>query len=162
MNIFFLSSVFTNAQDAAVELSVQDLSILSVGEKIPFDILKQNYEYLVLDFWATWCEPCQASMPFFDEQSRFWKKQSVLFVGINEDSELSEVQEFLKKKPIEYVTLMDKDRKLSKKLGVSAIPRTFIFDKKLHLVKLLKGYTPDRQKEYKEEFEKIFKQRSSK
>jgi thiol-disulfide isomerase/thioredoxin len=126
-------------------------------EKKDFDLKAQKFEYLVVDFWASWCEPCKESLPFYEDQSRVWKKKGVLFIGINLDADFEEARAYMKGKEAGYPILLDQNRKLADKLAVDAIPRTFIFDKNLKMVKSFKGYTSAKQKIFQEELNRLFK-----
>ena len=156
LSIFLVLLVSQNI--FAENLTSADLELPGLADGKILNIRFNEFDFIVLDFWASWCGPCQDSLPFYEEQNELWKKKRVLFIGVNVDSDKQEALDFLKKQPIKYPVIIDTNRKLSGKLNVNAIPRTFIFDKQLHLVKLLKGYTSEKKEEIRTEFKQIFLQ----
>jgi thiol-disulfide isomerase/thioredoxin len=60
---------------------------------------------LVINFWATWCEPCRREMPEFIELQNELRDQGLLFIGIAMDQE-SKVQRFSKEIGVNYPVLL--------------------------------------------------------
>ncbi|MCX8144823.1 MAG: TlpA family protein disulfide reductase [Azovibrio sp.] len=60
---------------------------------------------LVVNFWATWCPPCQAEMPAFSRLHEAWQAQNVQFVGIAVDS-AENVRKFAAHTPVSYPLLI--------------------------------------------------------
>jgi thiol-disulfide isomerase/thioredoxin len=56
----------------------------------------------VVNFWATWCKPCVAEMPFFDKANAGFKqhKVKVVFVSLNSPKELEQVTKFVADKGV--------------------------------------------------------------
>lgn len=76
--------------------------------KITFEqleqICRQNNDTLyVVNYWATWCKPCVAEMPFFTESAKKFsaKKVKVVFVSLNAQKEMAKVEAFVTNKKIE-------------------------------------------------------------
>lgn len=63
---------------------------------------KQNDTLYVVNFWATWCKPCVAEMPYFVEADKKFaaEKVKVVFVSLNSAKEQVNVQQFLTNKQI--------------------------------------------------------------
>jgi thiol-disulfide isomerase/thioredoxin len=81
----------------------------------------------IVEFWATWCPPCRATIPHLNEINKKYKDQGLVVIGItNEDKKT--VQNFRKSTPMEYNVAIDK-KDLGEKLGVSGIPHAFLVDK---------------------------------
>ena len=60
---------------------------------------------LVVNFWATWCEPCRREMPEFIELQNELRDQGLLFIGIAMD-QASKVQQFNKEIGVNYPVLL--------------------------------------------------------
>lgn len=93
-------------------------SIINDPEGKPQSLKQFENKIIVLNFWATWCEPCREEMP---ELSNFYTENSsknVVVIGIAID-EAKAVKSYLKKTKVMYPILVDEDKGviLSKNLG---------------------------------------------
>jgi thiol-disulfide isomerase/thioredoxin len=98
---------------------------------------------LVLDFYATWCDPCRKSIPHLNELEKRIGKQDLQIVGLNVGGpdDRIKVAGFAKELEIRY-PLGFPDKSLSD-LFLSdndSIPQTFVFDRSGQLVKRFIGY----------------------
>jgi thiol-disulfide isomerase/thioredoxin len=50
-----------------------------------FKLSELHGNAVLLDFWATWCQPCRAEAPIVDRVWRRWRDKGVVVVGVNED-----------------------------------------------------------------------------
>jgi thiol-disulfide isomerase/thioredoxin len=88
----------------------------------------------VVEFWATWCGPCRASIPHLTELQKKFKDRDVVFIGVS-DEEVATVKKFVEKMgdKMDYTVAVDTDRKTSKgymtAYGQGGIPTAFIVDK---------------------------------
>ena len=95
-------------------------------------ILQWKGKVLVINFWATWCEPCRREMPEFIELQNELRDQGLLFIGIAMDQE-SKVQQFSKEIGVNYPVLLGgiKSMELAEAAGnrYAVLPFTVILNR---------------------------------
>lgn len=82
---------------------------------------------VVLNFWATWCPPCRAEIPFFQEASRKYNGQ-VAILGIDDGESPDTVAPFVAELRMTYPIPLDRDGVVSRQYGVNSLPSTFFVD----------------------------------
>ena len=84
-----------------------------------------------LDFWASWCAPCQVSIPLLSELRNQYAAQGLAFevVAINVDSDPADGTDFLLDVPVQYVVLSDPEGKTAALYGVKGMPTSYLVDK---------------------------------
>ncbi len=110
----------------------------------------------VIDFWATWCQPCIRSMPRMVELSEAYKDQGVGFIGISVDSprNLSKVKPFARSMGIRYPILLDSNGELMGELNVTAVPTLFIIDGDYRILYMHEGFNAGDEVTIQEEIDK--------
>jgi cytochrome c biogenesis protein CcmG/thiol:disulfide interchange protein DsbE len=81
---------------------------------------------VILNFWATWCEPCRDEMPSFNKLRRSFEGRPVAVLAVNVGEGEGRIGEFLRKVPVEFPVLLDRDAKASRDWKVRLMPTTFI------------------------------------
>ncbi len=97
------------------------------GEFVQLTDLKG--EIVILDFWATWCGPCLASMPTLMDVAAEFQPQGVALIAVNQQEDPDEVDEFLATQGWNLKVALDPDALISRRYGVAGIPFTVIIDK---------------------------------
>jgi cytochrome c biogenesis protein CcmG, thiol:disulfide interchange protein DsbE len=84
---------------------------------------------VLLNFWATWCAPCQVEMPRFVSWQEKYSGQGLSIVGVSMDDDGESVQSYLRKKKLNYPVVMG-DEKLGHAYGgVLGLPVTYLIDR---------------------------------
>jgi thiol-disulfide isomerase/thioredoxin len=97
---------------------------------------------LILDFYATWCEPCRDSIPHLvNLQERYQNKVTVIGLNVGGDDDLERVPAFAKEFKIQYPLGQPDDDLIQLLLAdTQAIPQTFVFDRNGMLAKHFVGF----------------------
>jgi len=107
-----------------------------------------NYKgkVVVLDFYATWCEPCRAETPHLVRLQQQYADQGLQIIGLNVGGEddRAEVPAYAKEFSIQYPLGFPEDELADDYLSDNqSIPQTFLFDRNGNLVKRFVGYSDD-------------------
>lgn len=98
---------------------------------------------VVFDFWATWCGPCRAQHPLYEEvKERFRDNPEVVFLSINTDEDREAVEPFLEANGWRVEVWFEDG--LSRALKISSIPTTIVIDRRGKVVSRMNGFVPSR------------------
>jgi len=85
---------------------------------------------VVLNFWATWCEPCKIEMPWFVDLQRQYASAGVQFLGVAmDDASAKEIGQFAASMKVNYPILIGKESVGDDYGGVQFLPETFYIDR---------------------------------
>jgi thiol-disulfide isomerase/thioredoxin len=105
---------------------------------------------VVLDFYATWCEPCRAETPHLVAMQREYAAKGLQVIGLNVGGEddRAEVPAFAKEFAVQYPLGYPDDALVDNYLSDNEnIPQAFVFDRSGKLVKRFIGYNEERRQE---------------
>lgn len=98
---------------------------------------------LVLNFWASWCQPCAVEAPVLE---RGWKRNTdVQFLGVNQLDLTGDARKFLKRHRVTFPSVRDKGDGTSRSWGVTGLPETFFLDATGRVVGHVVGAMDDQQ-----------------
>lgn len=144
------------AEPVAVEDMVgqemEDFSIETLsGENYTLYEALETHDLMVINFWASWCGPCQYEFPFLEEA---WEKYSdrigVVALSVEENDTGAILDNFVKEYGLKFTVMSDGD-KLNQKFGIYGVPTTIIVNKDKKIVAVEVG-----AKTSTEEFTNLF------
>lgn len=83
---------------------------------------------VILNFWATWCQPCRAEMPAFLEYSKQNKDVVVLAVNMTHKDSAAKIESFVEDTGLTFPIVLDEEGDVSKAYSVINIPSTYFID----------------------------------
>ena len=90
--------------------------------------VEKSGKIIVINFWATWCPPCQEEMPDLEIFAQR-NKQKVDFYAVNLHESEEKVKKFMNTNQYTMPVLLDKEGEIGKRFQVTAIPTTVIINK---------------------------------
>lgn len=85
---------------------------------------------VLVNFWATWCEPCKLEMPWFVELQKQYGPQGLQIVGVAmDDTDEKTIGEFAKKMGVNYPIMMGTEKVADQYGGVDGLPTSFFVDR---------------------------------
>ncbi|HEX7559058.1 MAG TPA: TlpA disulfide reductase family protein [Usitatibacter sp.] len=85
---------------------------------------------LVVNFWATWCEPCRDEMPSLQRLREKLDGRSFDVLAVNYGESREKVSQFLGREHVALPVLLDPEMETAKAWGVGGLPMTFLVDAK--------------------------------
>jgi len=120
-----------------VALAAPDLQ----GREVAVD--QARGQVRVVDFWATWCDPCREQLPALDRLAAAHGAEGLAVFGISMDEDRAQVEAWLAEHPVSFRILWDQGgSRHAERLDVQRLPTTLVLDR-AGLVRFVhQGFTP--------------------
>ncbi|HEX3098041.1 MAG TPA: TlpA disulfide reductase family protein [Usitatibacter sp.] len=93
------------------------------------DLRKLAGQVVVVNFWATWCEPCIAEMPSLQRLRERLRGKSLEVLAVNYAESPEKVRAFLRKSSIDLRVLLDPSKEAADAWNAKGLPMTFVVDR---------------------------------
>lgn len=111
-----------------------------INSKAPLNEIIQNNEVTVVNFFASWCEPCKRETPELNEYAMDTADSDVQIVGINIDDSVKNRDEFLETYDVQYpVFELTDEAGMTEEFKISLMPTTFFIDSNGEVVRAYIG-----------------------
>jgi cytochrome c biogenesis protein CcmG/thiol:disulfide interchange protein DsbE len=94
---------------------------------------------VVLNFWASWCDPCRREAPALERTQRTLASAGGTVVGVTYKDYAADSRGFVRKYGVSYPTLRDDKLRLAPKFGTTKLPETFVLDRRGRVVAISRG-----------------------
>jgi thiol-disulfide isomerase/thioredoxin len=98
----------------------------NTGKEFSLPDLKGNF--VLLDFWASWCAPCRRDLPAVEKLHQEFHKKGLVVLGVNGGEDSETVNEFLLSSKLSYPILLTPDGGVMQSYRVSAFPTVVLID----------------------------------
>ena len=132
-----------------------DLGSFKLDGKLP-DTTKAKV--VLVDFWASWCEPCKESFPVMEELRKRYAERGLVVIGVCVDENRSDMEDFLKHNAVGFAVVRDASQKLVERVGIATMPTSFLIDSEGKVRFMHTGYRGSAtKKKYEAEIEELLK-----
>jgi cytochrome c biogenesis protein CcmG/thiol:disulfide interchange protein DsbE len=97
------------------------------GAAISTDTLRGKVA--IVDFWATWCEPCKKSFPKLEELNVKYRSSGLQIIGVSEDDDADGIPMFAKGLGTKFPLVWDQEKSIASKWQPKSMPTTFVVDR---------------------------------
>ena len=156
--ILFLA-IFTNVQTTLAQLPAITLKTMD-GKTVRTDTLSNDGKPFIIDFFATWCKPCNRELDAIAEVYEDWQEETgvkIFAISIDQAQNINKVKPLVDNHGWEYDVLLDPNGDLKRALGIQMIPFVLICDGKGKIVYKHSGYTDGAETELIEKVRELIK-----
>lgn len=128
------------------------------GDLVRVDTLSNGGKPFVIDFFATWCKPCNRELDAISEVYEDWQQETgmkLIAVSIDQAQNIHKVKPLVDQAGWQYDILLDPNGDLKRALGVQLIPYTIVVDGKGKIVYRHQGYADGAEDELIDEIRKL-------
>lgn len=96
-------------------------------------------QVVLVNFWATWCEPCEREMPAME---RLWERlprDAFELVAVSIDDDDAKVVDFVKRYALRFPVVMDRGKQVSVRYQTTGVPESILVDREGHVVERYVG-----------------------
>ncbi|MEK4009685.1 thiol-disulfide oxidoreductase ResA [Peribacillus sp. FSL M8-0224] len=135
---FFTEKIRVQPGDPAPDFVLENME----GDKVQLSELKGKGVFL--NFWGTWCKPCEKEMPYMERQYNYFKNQGVEILAVNIGESDVAIETFAKRYGLTFPILKDKKSVVTETYDITPIPTTFLIDKNGIVTKVITGSMTER------------------
>ncbi|MBO7590948.1 MAG: TlpA family protein disulfide reductase [Prevotella sp.] len=120
------------------------------GQSVQTDTLSNNGKPFIIDFFATWCKPCNRELDAIAEVYEDWQEETgvkIFAVSIDQGQNINKVKPLVNNHGWPYEVLLDPNGDLKRALGIQTIPFVLIVDGQGTIVYKHNGYTDGAEEE---------------
>ena len=147
-------AIQVSAQLPAVTLKTME------GKTLRTDTLSNNGKPFIIDFFATWCKPCNRELDAISEVYEDWQEETgvkIFAISVDQAHNINKVKPLVDNHGWMYDVLLDTNSDFQKALGIQMIPYVLICDGNGKIVYRHNGYTDGAEQELIEKVRELVK-----
>jgi peroxiredoxin len=118
---------------------------------------EQRGRVVMVNFWATWCAPCQQEIPHLNRLYQKYRSSGFVLLGVNVDDDSSKAADVATKLGITFPVLLDADKSVSKLYDLSTMPSTVLIDRDGKVRYVHRGYLAGYEDAYEKQIRELLK-----
>lgn len=126
-----------------------ELKLKTYPHGAAWSLEQERGKVVLLDVWATWCEPCRDSLPLYHDLQKEFGAQGLKVFAMNVDADSAQIPKFLEETKVTLPVLLDPNAKEAEEtLKVRMMPTAFLIDKKGVVRHVHEGFTEEFLQKY--------------
>lgn len=122
-----------SGNEARIGRPAPDFSLRRIDRPGSLQLASLRGKVVVLNFWASWCYPCNQEAPALEAATKKWGRR-VVVLGVDVNDPVSDARQFARKYRLSYPLVHDNHNVTSPKYGLTGLPETFFIDRNGRLV----------------------------
>ena len=102
----------------------------AIGGGSAVDLSAHRGSVVVVDFWASWCEPCAEAMPALERIYQQYRGQGLVVIGVSEDDAEPNAQSFLSRTRVSFPVMLDRNHTIANRYRPPTMPTSFVIDRR--------------------------------
>lgn len=119
------------------------------------DLSKYHGKVVYLDFWASWCKPCQRSFPWMNKLLVKYPAENFTVITVNLDAESDAMHHFLSKFKADFDIFHDPSGRIADEFKIEGMPTSYLIDASGKVVKKHIGFYTKNVDKYEREIEEL-------
>ena len=149
-----LSQATESPRAQALVASAKDLLLPEDASNLPEDLFELNNEdslsldalqgtVVLIDFWASWCDPCKQSFPWMKEMQERYADQGFVILAINVDRKDKKARRFLAEQAVNFPVVFDAKGVNASRNQLKAMPTSLLLDRQGRVRLRHQGFHPE-------------------
>ena len=154
--IAILALITLTATAQLPKVTLKDIN----GKDVQVDKLSNDGKPFIIDFFATWCKPCNRELDAISEVYDDWRQETgvkIIAVSIDQAQNINKVKPLIDNHGWEYEVLLDPNGELKRAFAIQTIPYVLIVDGQGQIVYKHNGYTDGAETELIDKVRELIK-----
>lgn len=137
------------------------LKLKTYPHSADWSIEQERGHVVLLDVWATWCEPCRDSLPLYHDLQKEFGPRGLKVYAMNVDADVSQIPRFLEETKVSLPVLLDPNaRQAEAVLKVRMMPTAFLIDRNGIVRHVHEGFSEEFLQKYMTEIEALLAEKA--
>lgn len=125
--ILLTSGCYTGTRPPHVGSAAKEFTVQDSDHQVSLNQFRG--QVVVLNFWATWCPPCNQELPSIMDMQNRLRGRGVVVLAVSIDVDGDAYHRFLKERNVNFLTVRDPEQKVANMYGTSMWPESYVIDR---------------------------------
>jgi len=160
LSIIFLLSGSIGLSSTSYAVSVGQISpdFTLSSTKLNTRLAELRGQVIMLNFWATWCNPCRVEIPHLQKLYAQYKDIGFTILGVSIDNNKTKAAKMAKDLGAKFPILFDNTQNVSKLYSIKTMPFTILIDRDGKIRHLFQGYKPGYEVKYSKAIRELLRE----